>query len=189
MRRSFLIITLTVLLLGVLVAGGFYYLYRNSPRYALIQMTNSLTIRNYEKFYQYLDLKSILSHLVQETGKDFLLQEEGKGDALNRLGLSLGRKLAQQLLPQLFESFEKDLRKLINEYLRTLTTQELLALETAVALAEIRQQGEEAQVILRFPKDEGRLRLFMSRNFPDRSWRVISVNYEDLKRLLKKELL
>jgi len=189
MRRSLLITILAVLLLGVLVAGVLYYLHRGSPRYALIQMAESLRVQNYEKFYHYVDLKSILRHLMQETGKDLLPQGEGQGDDLSRLGQKLGRRFAQKLLPRLFDSFEKDLRKLINEYLRTLTSREILALEAAVALAEIRQQGDEAQVTLRFPKDGGRLRLSMSRSFPDRSWRVVGVSYEDLKKLLKKEFL
>jgi hypothetical protein len=76
----------------------------------------------------------------------------------------------------------------MNQYFDTLTTQEFVALNAAVALAEINQQGEQAQVTLKFPKKDGRLRLTMAWNPQLRRWRVVSVNYEDLKHLVKKEL-
>jgi hypothetical protein len=188
MRRKPLILVLAALLMGILVAGFFYYRYRSSPRYALHQMANALIQHNYERFYARLDLKSVFSQLVEETSKDLAPSGKPEGDYLSQLGWSMGRKFAKQLLPRLFSSFEKDIRTILNKYLATLTTQDLLALEAAVALADINQQGDEARVSLHFPKDERRLRLTMSRAFPDGSWRVVSVSYEDLKKIVKKEL-
>lgn len=188
MRRSWLIFVPAVLLLGILAAGVYYYYYRGSPRYALHQMVGALSNRNYSNFYAHLDLKSIFSHLVQDTGQDLMPPDEPEGDYLSQLGRSLGRKFAQHILPRMFEGFEKDLRRIINEYLGSLTTKELLALDAAVAMAQINRQGDEALVTLRFPKDDGRLRLTMSRAFPDRTWRVVSVSYEDLKKIVKEEL-
>jgi hypothetical protein len=152
-------------------------------------MVDALTDRNYEKFYTYLDLKSILGNLMQETGKDLISPVIPENNYLGQLGWRMGSKFAQQVLPRLFETFEQDLHKLINQYLNTLTTKELLALKAAVTLAEIRQQGDEAKVTLRFAKEDGRLRLTMSKSSQDRTWRVISVNYEDLKKLVSKELM
>lgn len=189
MRRSLVITVGAVFLLGVLVAGILYFLHRGSPRYALLQMVEGIRERNYDKFYYYIDLKNIFSQLLQEAGPDLLPSEKEEPDELARWGRHLARKFAQHLLPRLFDNFEKELRKAINEYLGTLTTQELLALEAAVALADIRQSGEEAQVTLKFPRDSHKLRFTMSRNFPDRNWRVIAISYQDLKKLVKKELL
>jgi len=188
MRRSPLVFVIAALLLGIAVAGGFYYHYRQSPRFALHQMVNALMHRNYKEFYTYLDLNSILSHLMQETGKDLIPSEIPQGDYLSQFGWKMGRKLAQNLLPKILQTVEKNLHGLINKYLDTLDTEDLLALEAAVALAEISPKGDEAQVILKFPKGNAQLRLTMSRNLPKRSWRVVSVNYQDLKNLLKKEL-
>lgn len=189
MRRSPLIFIGAALVLGIVVAGVFYYRYWSSPRSALHQMVNSLIHRNYEQFYTYLDLKSILGNLMQETGKDLISPVIPDGNYLGQLGWKMGQKFAQQLLPRLFETFEPELHKLINQYLDTLTTKELLALEAAVTLAEIRQQGDEAKVTMRFAKEGCRLRLTMSKSSKDRSWRVTSVSYEDLKQLISKELM
>lgn len=188
MRRSPLVFIIAALFLGIVVAGGFYYHYRQSPRFALQQMMNSLMQRNYKEFYTYLELKSILNHLMQETGKDLVSPLLPPGDYLSQLGLRMGSKLTQNLLPRVIETFEKDLHSLTNKYLDTLTTENLQALEAAVNTAGIKWQGEEALVTLKFPKRNGQLLLTMSRNFPNRSWRVVSVNYEDLKQALKKEL-
>jgi len=188
MRRSPLVFVIAALLLGIAVAGGFYYRYRQSPRFALHQMVNSLMYRNYKEFYTYLDLNSILSHLMQETGKDLIPSDIPQGDYLSQFGWKMGRKFAQNLLPRILQTVEKNLHSLINKYLNTLTTEDLLALEAAVALADISSKGDEAQVTLKFPKQTAQLRLTMSRSHPKRCWRVISVNYQDLKNLLKKEL-
>jgi hypothetical protein len=189
MRRSPLIFLAAALLLGIVVAGVFFYLYRNSPRFALHQMVTTLMQRNYNKFYSFLDMKSILGSLMQDTGKDLIPPELiPKGNFLGELGLKMGSKVAQQLVPQIYGTFEKEAQKVINQYLDTLTTQDLLALEGAVALAQINQNGDEAQVTLRFPKDEASLHLTMGRTPQDRTWRIISVSYEDLKELVKKKI-
>jgi hypothetical protein len=189
MRRSLLIFLAAVLLLGIVVAGVFYYLYRSSPRYALHQMATALIQRNYDRFYSFVDMKSILASLMQDTGKDLIPPDIiPKGNFLGELGLKMGSKFARQLIPQIYGTFEKEAHKVINQYLDTLTTQDLLALEGAVALAEINQTGDEAQVILRFLKNEESLHLTMSRTPQDRTWRVVAVSYEDLKELVKKKL-
>ena len=190
MRRSPLIFIGAALLLGIAVAGVFYFLYRNSPRFALHQMATALMRRNYDKFYSHLDMKSILSSLMQDTGTDLIPPDVvPKGNFLAQFGVKMGSKVVQQLVPQLYGAFEKETRKVINQYLDTLTTRDLVALEGAVTLAEIQQNGDAAQVTLRFPKDEGSLHLTMSRSPQDNIWRVVSVSYEDLKELLKKNLL
>ena len=188
--RRLLIILAAALLLGIVIAAVFYILYRNSPRFALHQMATALIQRNYDNFYLRLDMKSILSSLMQDTGKDLIPPDVvPKGNFLGQFGVKMGSKFAQQLVPQLYGTFEKEARKVINQYLDTLTTQDLLALNGAVTLAEIQQTGDMAQVTLRFPKDDASLHLTMSRTSQDRTWRVVAVTYEDLKELLKKKFL
>lgn len=190
MRRSPLTFVAVALLLGIAVAGAFYYSYRRSPRFALQQMATALIQRNYDKFYSYVDMGSIVGSLAQETGKELIPQEIlPKGSFLGELGVKMGGKFLQELAPQVFETFQKDVfQKIINKYLDTLTTQDLLALQAAVTLAEIDQQKDIAQVTLRFPQEEGSLHLTMTRDSKTGRWRITSVSYEDIKRLLKKSL-
>ncbi|MFZ2089640.1 MAG: hypothetical protein WAU47_13795, partial [Desulfobaccales bacterium] len=134
MKRSPLIFIAVALILGIVVAGAFYYFQRNSPRYALHQMVTALMQKNYQKFYSFLDLKSILGSLTEETGKDLIPQDIlPKGNFIGDLGIKMGSKFMQQVVPQIFDTFEKEVRAVMNKYLETLTTQELLALEGAIA--------------------------------------------------------
>jgi hypothetical protein len=189
MRRSPLIFLAAALFLGIAVAGVFYYLHRNSPRSALHQMVTALIQRDYDKFYSYLDMKSILSSLMEDSGRDLIPSDLiPKGNFLGDLGLKMGNKIAQQLVPQIYGTFEQEAHSVINKYLDTLTTQDLLALEGAVALAQISQSGDAAQVTLNFPKTEASLHLTMGRTPQNPTWRVIAVSYEDLKELVKKTL-
>lgn len=188
MKRSPLIFLAVALLLGITVSGAFYYFYRHSPRYALHQMVTALMQKNYQKFYSFLDLKSILGSLTEETGKDLIPPDIfPKGNFIGDLGVKMGGKFMSQIVPHIFEAFEKEVRGVMNKYLETLTTQELLALEGAIALADIKQQDNEAQVTLRFPKEDGSLGLTMGRDPEKRIWKVVSVSYEDLKQLLRKK--
>jgi hypothetical protein len=190
MRRSLLIFLAAALLLGIVVAGLFYYRYRNSPRFALQQMATALIERNYDKFYSFLDMPSILSSLMEDSGRNLIPSDlMPKGNFLGEFGIKMGSKFAQQLVPQLYGAFEKEAHTVINKYLDTLTTKDLLALEGAVALAHISQSGDEAQVTMRFGNDEETLHLTMGRTPQNQTWRVISVTYEDLKELVKKKLL
>jgi len=190
MRRSPLTFVAVALILGLAVAGAFYYSYRKSPRFALQQMATALIQRNYDKFYSYVDMGSILSSLMQETGKELIPPDIiPKSSILGELGAKMGSKFLQQLVPQVFETFQKEVfQKLINKYLDTLTTQELLALQAAVTMAQITQDGEMAQVTLTFPQEEGSLHLTMVRDPKTGRWRITSVNYEDLKGLIKRSL-
>ena len=186
--RRLLIFMSAVLLLGIAIAGVFYFYYRNSPRYALQQMVTSLMRRNYDKFYSHLDMPSILGSLTQDTGRDLIPPELiPKNNLLGQFGLKMGSRFAGHLAPQLYAIFEKEAQSLINRYLDTLTTQDLVALQGAVTLAKIDRSGDVAQVTLRYPKD-GDLHLTMSRNPENQSWQVISVSYEDIKELVKKNL-
>ncbi len=190
MRRSLLIFLAAALLLGIVVAGLFYYGYRNSPRFALQQMATALIERNYDKFYSFLDMPSILSSLMEDSGRDLIPSDLiPKGNFLGEFGVKIGSKFARQLVPQLYGAFEKEAHKVINKYLDTLTTQDLLALEGAVALAKINQSGDEARVTVHFAKNEGVLHLTMGRTPQNHTWRIISITYEDLKELVKKKLL
>jgi hypothetical protein len=187
--RRLLIFMSAVLLLGIAIAGVFYFYYRNSPRYALQQMVTALMRRNYDKFYSHLDMPSILGSLMQDTGQDLIPPELiPKDNLLGQFGLKMGSKFAKQLVPQLYGTFEKQAHTFINQYLDTLTTKDLVALEGAVALAKIDETGDVAQVTLHYPKD-GDLHLTMSRNPENQSWQVISVTYEDIKELVRKNLL
>ncbi len=189
MPRRLIFTLLATLILATAVAGGLYWRWYNSPRYALQQMVLSLKTKDMDDFFNYLDLKEIFVNSLEDLDQDLRSQEKpGEGaDDWTRLSRQMGRKFARQLLPKLFESFEKQIRGGIEAYLLDLDNSQLLALATAVTLAKIEVQGDEAQVTIKDPKTGDFLRFKMRHQTEDLLWRIFSVNYQDLKKIIKKE--
>jgi hypothetical protein len=189
MPRRLIFILLATLILATAVAGGLYWRWYNSPRYGLQQMVLALKTKDMDDFFNYLDLKEIFVNSLEDLDQDLRSQENrGEGaDDWTRLSRQMGRKFARQLLPKLFESFEKQIRGGIEAYLLDLDNSQLLALATAVTLAKIEVQGDEAQVTIKDPKTGDFLRFKMRRQTEDLLWRIFSVNYQDLKKIIKKE--
>jgi hypothetical protein len=175
-----------VIVIGGIIGGGLFWYWQNSPRYALQQMVLALKAKDMPKFFNYLDLKAIFNNLLEASSKD----EEDKndpGDEWHRLSRQFGRQFARQLLPKLFDALEKQIKAAMESYLDGLDNTQILALGAAVTTAQISVQGEQAQVTLHDPKTGKPLRLQMQRFPQERTWRVVSVNYQDLKDFLGRK--
>ncbi|MBW1991712.1 MAG: DUF2939 domain-containing protein [Deltaproteobacteria bacterium] len=189
MKRSAIIIFSTVILLAALVTGGLYWRWVNSPRYALQQMVLAIQAKDMDKLFKYVDLQEIVTNMVQASGKDLFPPEDKDMDEWDRLGRRLGQKVAKFLLPRLLEKFDQQIKKAVEQYLLDLSQGEVLALAAAVTTAEIDTRGDLAEVKLLDPKTGEQFRFLMRRNPATKEWRIVSIRYEDLKRLLKRELL
>jgi hypothetical protein len=189
MRRRVLLMVLAVIVLGGGVAGALYWRWYHSPRYALQQMVLALQTKQMDRFFNYLDLKAIFNNFLEASSHDLEVPENNKGgDDLSRLlSHQWGRKFAQQLLPKLFDLFEKKLRETLASQLLKLDQTEILGLGAAVTMAQIEVRGENAAVTLQDPKTQEPLRFQMRRQ--DKGvWRIVALNYQDFKRLAKREL-
>jgi hypothetical protein len=189
MRRRVLLIVLAVIVLGGGVAGAFYWRWYHSPRYALQQMVLALQTKQMDHFFNYLDLKAIFNNFLEASDHDLGGPENNKdGDDLIRLlSQQWGRKLARQLLPKLFDLFEKQLRETLTSQLLKLDQTEILGMGAAATMAQIVVRGENAEVTLQDPKTQEPLRFQMRRQ--DKGvWRIVALNYQDFKRLAKREL-
>jgi hypothetical protein len=186
MRRPTLISILAVLVLGTALAGGLYWRWYHSPRYALQQMALALKHKNMDNFFNYLDLKEIFNNILETSSKDLEPPEGKTEDDWDRLTRRLGRKFARNLLPRLFDTFEKQIRGALEQYLLNLDNSQVMGVMAAVTVARIQTRGDEAEVCLTDPKT-GDLFRFRMRRFPDGTWRIVTVTYEDLKKFLKRE--
>jgi hypothetical protein len=190
MPRRLIFVLLGTLILATAVAGGLYWRWYNSPRYALQQMTLALKTKNPDNFFKYLALKDIFSNSLYGLDQDLetLENQDEDADGWNRLGRRMGRKFARQFLPKLFNMFEKQIREGIQSYLENLDNTQIMALAAAVTLAKINVQGDEAQVTINNPKTGDSLRFKMQRQAESGIWRIVAVNYQDLKKFLKQEM-
>jgi hypothetical protein len=182
------IIIVAVLAAGAILAGVLYQRYQDSPRYALQQMVLALKAKDMDKLFKYLDLKELFQNIVESsTGEMNNSPDKPGGDEWNRLSRQLGRKFARHIFPKLYDNFEKQIKQAIEAYLQDLTNTQILALTAAVTTAKIEVQGEEAMVTVHDPKTHRPMRFHMRRSPESGVWRVVSLNYNDFKHLLKKE--
>ncbi len=189
MKRSALVIFATVFILAAAITGGLYWRWVHSPRYALQQMVLAIQTRNMDKFFKYLDLQEIASNLVDASSEDLTPPESPEMDDWDRLSRRLGQKVAKYVLPKLLEKYQKQVRGAVEQHLLNLTNSQVLALAAAATAANIKTQGEVADVTLHDPKTGEPFRFRMQRDAATKEWRIVAIRYEDLKRLLKRELL
>jgi hypothetical protein len=189
MRRRTWLILLTVVVLGGALAAGLYWQWLSSPRYTLQRMALALKTRNMQQFFKYVDLKAIFNDFVDSASQDLdntKDKKEKKEDDWNRLSRQMGGKFARMFLPKLFESFEKDIRAMIEKYLQDLDNKQILAVAAAATTAQIEVQGDEARVTLVDPKSQEPLHFQMRRQPETGTWQIVSVNYQDLKKFSKR---
>ncbi len=187
MRRKILISALIVLILVGGLAGGLYWRWYNSPRYALQQMALALETRNMDNFFNYLDLQAIFHNFLEAADQDLSAPENPEADEFTRMTRSLGRKFTRFLLPKLFDAFQPQIRTAMEKYLLNLDQSQILGIAAAATVARIDIRGDNtAQVTITDPKTKEPLRFQMQRYQKDRIWRIVSVNYLDLKSFYRR---
>jgi hypothetical protein len=189
MRRRTLIIILVAAVLGAALAGGLYWRWSTSPRYALQRMALALKTKDMPQFFKYLDLKAIFNDFVDSASQDLDNPKDNKDkkeDDWDRLSRQMGGKFARIFLPKLFESFQKDIRAMMEKYLQGLDNKQILAVAAAATTAQIEVQGEEARVTLVDPKSHEPFRFQMRRQPETGTWQIVSVKYQDLKKFSKR---
>jgi hypothetical protein len=184
-RKLVLFAIALVLVAGM--AGGLYWRWSTSPRYALQQMALALKTRDMKKFFSYVDLKAVFNNLIDSSDQDLTKPKGEKEDEWTGLSRQMGRKFARLFLPKIFESFEKDIRSVLEKQLLSLDNTKILAIAAAATTAKIAVRGEEAQVTLVDPKTKEKLRFEMQRQPQTGVWQIVSVNYQDLKKFTKRK--
>ncbi len=191
MRRRITLIVLLTALLGGALAGGLYWRWAASPRYALQRMALALKTKNMEQLFKYVDLKEIFNNFLDSASHDLdapTAPKNKKEDDWSRLSRQMGSKFARMFLPKLFDSFEKDIRAVIEKYLVNLNNTQILAIAAAATAAQIEVQGEVARVTLVDPKSHEPFHFQMQRQAESKTWQIVSVNYQDLKKFYQREV-
>jgi hypothetical protein len=189
MRKPVIFIVIVAVLAVSAVLGGIIYQrWQDSPRHALQQMVFSLKERNLDTFFNHVDLKEIFKNFVEDSTRETPSNDQ-KGDDWTKFSRHLERQFARHIFPKLYDNFQKQIRGLIQSYLQDLTNTQILALTAAVTTAGIEVQGDEALVTVHDPRTKAPLRFRMRRYAGPRDWRIVSLNYNDFKPFLKKEIL
>jgi hypothetical protein len=151
------------------------------------QMVLALKTKDMDKFFNYLDLKEIFNNFLTASSRENEPPNDQQVDEWTKYSRQLGRNFAHLVLPKLFETFQTQIREVLQSYLLNLDNTRIMAIAAAVTVARIDIQGDEATVTLVDPKTQEPFRFQMRRQPDRRVWRIVSVNYDDLKKLCKRE--
>ncbi|MFP3866567.1 MAG: DUF2939 domain-containing protein [Desulfobacteraceae bacterium] len=194
MRSKTLALILAVLAFSGAIILGYLWFWQGTPRHALYQMVRAVQNQDIDNFFKFVDLQAIFNNFVNDASQELEFpknnqKNEAPPDEFSRWSRKLGKRFARYLLPKLFNTFETQIKNQIERYLLSLSTNERIGLTALVTHAQIEQQGYQAEVTLRDPETNKPLRFRMQQNPETREWRVVEVNYEDFKELLKKEFI
>jgi len=185
MRRRTLIIILAAVIFGAALAGGAYWYWSNSPRYALQRVALALKTKNMPEVFKYLDIKAILNNFIDAASQE-PEDPSCKDDEWTRMSRKMGGKFARMFMPKLIDSFEKEIKGVMEKYLQSLENKQLLIIAAAATTAQIEVQGEEAQVTLIDPKSKEPFHFQMQRHQETGIWQIVSFNYQDFKYFAKR---
>ncbi len=196
-RRKGLLLGLLALAAVLALGSGAYLAYqsywRQTPRYALWQMVRAMQANDTQTLFQFIDLPAVVDSLVEQSAGDldtWLLPKgmELPDDQLTRWGRQLTKKFAKFLAPKLVAALEPQIKTTVAKYLEELNTAERAALAAIPAQAQIRQEEGSAWVTLVDPNTKQQLRFRLTRPEGQDRWRIVEVNYQDLRALIEKEI-
>lgn len=187
MRGRTWLIILGALVLAALVGGSLYRTWTDSPRYALQHMALALKTRDMPTFFKYVDLKEILNNLGESAGTPSGPGEGGQEASRPSPGWLPRHPQLRILSPKLINCLETPCRKLLESYLRHLDDAKILAIAAAATTAKIEVQGDEARVTLVDSRSKEALHFQMQRQADSGTWRIVGVDYQDLKKFFKRE--
>ncbi len=101
MQRKTWIIAVTIVVLAGALAGGLYWRWANSPRYALQQAALALQARDMDKFFNYVNLKEILDNFVEACGKDTESPKDQSADDWSKLCRQMGQQVRPCLIAKI----------------------------------------------------------------------------------------
>ena len=97
-----------------------------------------------------------------------------------------GAAVARVVLSKLPDGLEKQCRQVMEKYLLNLDNTRLMAIAAAATTAQIQVQGGDARVTLVDPKSNA-FHFRMQRQPESGTWPIVAVDYQDLKKLVKRE--
>ncbi len=185
------IVVVIALGLGVGIYLGYQNYWRQTPRYALWQMVRAMQANDTQTLFQFVDLPAIVDSLLEQSSGDLDTWLLPKGlelpeDQLTRLGRNLTKKFAKFLAPKLVVALEPQIKTAVEKYLAELNTAERAALAALPAQAQIRQEGNTAWVTLTAPNNDQSIRFRLVRPENGQGWRLVEINYHDLRTLLDR---
>jgi hypothetical protein len=182
-QSSFKFLTITVALLVVVLACGFYY-FTGTPRYSLYKLGRAVKNRDSAEFHKYMDVDRIVDHLATFFVEQFVeeMERDQSTTAWQIDGQVIDKEFAMMMVPKMMESMKpqikQELTRLIEDTDEEMEGSPLLG----ATLADIETRGSLALVTV-VHEDTGKEIRFKMVKSPDRYWRIVEIDVESFEAL------
>jgi hypothetical protein len=183
MKKNKKLIVIALIIGLAFGAGLFWRWVQGTPYYALYQIGSGLKNRDVDTFLSYVDVDSILSQQASGAIASLLSSLNTSGSPGNITGLLGGIKI--QLTPETNKELSRLVIQQIREYLENPKHPALPSSFFLLYLAHFKVNQDYALVTLK--RDRDQLRMGMRKQ--EGTWRVMELNPEDTRTLIKTYLL
>jgi hypothetical protein len=182
--RGFKLLPISVALLVVFLVVGFYY-FSGTPRYSLYKIGRAFKNHDSEEFHKYVDVDSIVDHLVKYAVQQTLAEmeaSESTDDWEIAPGQEFDKELAMMMLPTMMEALKPQIKQAITELIEDTGDDREGSPFLGASLAGIETEGSTSLVTVE-NEDTGEEIRFKMEKTPDRYWRIVEIDFESFQTL------
>ena len=177
-QSSFKFLTITVALLVVVLAGGFYY-FTGTPRYSLYKLGRAVKNHDSAEFHKYVDVDRIVDHLATFAAEKFLeeMERDQSTSAWQIDGQVIDKEYAMMMVPKIMDSLKPQIKQEITKFIEDTDEEMEGSPLLGATLAGIETRGSLALVTVEHADTGEEIRFKMVKS-PDRYWRIVEIDEE-----------
>jgi hypothetical protein len=182
-QSSFKFLTISVALLVVVLASGFYY-FTGTPRYSLYKLGRAVKNHDSAEFHKYVDVDRIVDHLATFAAEKFLeeMERDQATDAWQIDGQVIDKEYAMMIVPKMMESLKPQIKQEVTKFIEDTDEETEGSPLLGATLAGIETRGSLALVTVEHADTGEEIRFKMVKS-PDRYWRIVEIDEESFEML------
>jgi hypothetical protein len=182
-QRGSKFLTITVALLVVVLAGGFFY-FTGTPRYSLYKISRAVKNHDSGEFHKYVDVDRIVDHLAKFAVQKVVaeIERDQTTEAWQIDGQQFDKEFALMMVPKMMESLKPQIKQEITKLIEDTSEERKGSPLLRATLADIETKGSIALVTAQDQKTGQNIRFKMVKS-PDRYWRIVEIDLESFEML------
>ncbi|MGD8314249.1 MAG: DUF2939 domain-containing protein [Syntrophobacterales bacterium] len=182
-QRGSKFLTITVALLVVVLAGGFFY-FTGTPRYSLYKISRAVKNHDSGEFHKYVDVDRIVDHLAKFAVQKVVaeIERDQSTEAWQIDGQQFDKEFALMMVPKMMESLKPQIKQEITKLIEDTSEERKGSPLLRATLADIETKGSIALVTAQDQKTGQNIRFKMVKS-PDRYWRIVEIDLESFEML------
>ena len=161
------IIVLIVVVIIIILSGSIYY-FLGTPTYSLYKTKKAISQHDSITFNKYVDVDRVVNNLFEQATSSLENNEEMKDNPFSGLLTTMLSSVKELIKSEINKSVEEISEGKNNKFI-------------SVSIESITKEGKSAKAVLK-NLDGDTLKVDMIQT-PDRYWRVVSINFEDYKKI------